>query len=173
MLVAQEATNGRWCGPSRGARGGCREAPSRFRIVRDRRRPADRIALGAPLALGGLRHVEAVCLDRARSPRSTGSTLTSASSSTRRRRTARREPGNSRAIRRSWFKHVGLGRADFAKFIGQTVTVGGVRARDGSHYGYMRKFTFPDGNSIELEARRRGGQAMTTPHHLCRWRRES
>ncbi len=51
----------------------------------------------------------------------------------------------------SWFRHVGLTRAAFAKFMGQTVTVGGVRARDGSHYGYMRKFTFPDGNSIELE----------------------
>jgi hypothetical protein len=51
----------------------------------------------------------------------------------------------------SWFRHVGLTRATFAKVIGQTVTVGGVRARDGSRYGYMRKFTFPDGNSIELE----------------------
>jgi Family of unknown function (DUF6152) len=51
----------------------------------------------------------------------------------------------------SWFRHVGLGRADFAKFIGQTVTAGGMRARDGSNYGYMRKFTFPDGSSIELD----------------------
>src|SRR5580765_9070965 len=51
----------------------------------------------------------------------------------------------------SWFRHVGLNRAYFAKFIGQMVTVGGVRARDGSRYGYMRKFTFPDGSSIELE----------------------
>jgi hypothetical protein len=57
----------------------------------------------------------------------------------------------------SWFRHVGLTRAAFAKFIGQTVTVGGVRARDGSHYGYMRKFTFPDGSSIELEGG--GGEA--------------
>jgi hypothetical protein len=51
----------------------------------------------------------------------------------------------------SWFRHVGLTRAHFAKVIGQTVTVGGVRARDGSRYGYMRKFTLPDGSSIELE----------------------
>src|SRR6202163_3956028 len=51
----------------------------------------------------------------------------------------------------SCFKHVGLNRADFAKVIGQTVTVGGVRARDGSHYGYMQKFTLPDGSSIALE----------------------
>jgi hypothetical protein len=50
----------------------------------------------------------------------------------------------------SWFKHVGLSRADFARFIGQTVTVGGVRARDGSHYGYMQKLTLPDGSSFEL-----------------------
>jgi hypothetical protein len=50
----------------------------------------------------------------------------------------------------SWFKHVGLSRADFARFIGQTVTVGGVRARDGSRYGYMQKFTLPDGSSFEL-----------------------
>jgi hypothetical protein len=51
----------------------------------------------------------------------------------------------------SWFKHVGLNRADFAKVIGQAVTVGGVRARDGSRYGYMQKFTLPDGSSIALE----------------------
>ena len=51
----------------------------------------------------------------------------------------------------SWFRHVGLNRADFAKAIGQSVTIGGLRARDGSRYGYMRKFTLPDGNSIELE----------------------
>jgi uncharacterized protein DUF6152 len=51
----------------------------------------------------------------------------------------------------SWYRHVGLSRADFAKAIGQTVTVGGVRARDGSRYAYMRKFTFPGGDSIELE----------------------
>ena len=60
----------------------------------------------------------------------------------------------------SWFKHVGLSRADFAKVVGQAVTVGGVRARDASHFGYMRKFTLPNGNSIELEA---GGGGETKP----------
>jgi hypothetical protein len=60
----------------------------------------------------------------------------------------------------SWFKHVGLNRADFAKAMGQSVTIGGVRARDGSKYGYMQKFTFPDGNSIELE---RGGSGEIKP----------
>lgn len=57
----------------------------------------------------------------------------------------------------SWFRHVGLRRADIAKAIGQTVTVGAVRARDGSRYGYMRKFTLPDGDSIEME--NGGGEA--------------
>jgi len=28
--------------------------------------------------------------------------------------------------------------------------VEGVRARDGSLYGYLQKITFPDGNSLEL-----------------------
>jgi hypothetical protein len=60
----------------------------------------------------------------------------------------------------SWFKHVGLARADFARAIGQPVTVGGMRARDGSPYGYMRRFTLPNGNSIELEA---GGAAEAKP----------
>ena len=51
----------------------------------------------------------------------------------------------------SWFKNVGVSRADFAKFIGQPITAGGVPARDGSRYGYMFKVTFPDGNSLELQ----------------------
>jgi hypothetical protein len=51
----------------------------------------------------------------------------------------------------SWFRHVNLRRADFAKAIGQGVTIGGVRARDGSNYGYMRQFTLPNGDSIELD----------------------
>ena len=50
-----------------------------------------------------------------------------------------------------WFKKVGVSRADFAKSVGQPVTVGGVRARDGSHYGYMFRITFPDGQSLELQ----------------------
>lgn len=41
-------------------------------------------------------------------------------------------------------------RADFAKAIGQTVTVEGNRAKDGSLYGYLLKITYADGNSLEL-----------------------
>ena len=50
----------------------------------------------------------------------------------------------------SWYRSVGLARADFAKAIGQTITVEGVRAKDGSPYGYMQKIKMPDGTSLEL-----------------------
>ncbi|HEV3329353.1 MAG TPA: DUF6152 family protein [Bryobacteraceae bacterium] len=57
----------------------------------------------------------------------------------------------------AWFRRVGVARADFAKAIGQTVTVESVRAKDGTLYGYLQKITFPDGNFLEL-ANPGGGQ---------------
>ena len=50
----------------------------------------------------------------------------------------------------SWYRSVGLARADFAKALGQTVTVEGVRAKNGTLYGYMQKIKLPDGTSLEL-----------------------
>ena len=50
----------------------------------------------------------------------------------------------------SWYRSVGLARADFAKAVGQMVTVEGVRAKDGTTYGYMQKIKLPDGTSLEL-----------------------
>ena len=50
----------------------------------------------------------------------------------------------------SWYRSVGLARADFAKAIGQTITIEGVRAKDGTFYGYMQKIKLPDGTSHEL-----------------------
>ena len=50
----------------------------------------------------------------------------------------------------SWYRSVGLARADFAKAIGQTITVEGVRAKNGMPYGYMQKIKLPDGTSLEL-----------------------
>ena len=50
----------------------------------------------------------------------------------------------------SWYKSVGLARADFAKAIGQQITVQAVKARDGSLYGYMDRIKLPDGTSYEL-----------------------
>ena len=50
----------------------------------------------------------------------------------------------------SWYRSVGLARADFAKAMGQMVTVEGVRAKDGKLYGYMQKIKLPDGTSLEL-----------------------
>ena len=50
----------------------------------------------------------------------------------------------------AWFRRVGVNRNDLAKAIGQTVTAEGVRAKDGSPFGYMQKITMPDGTSLEL-----------------------
>ena len=50
----------------------------------------------------------------------------------------------------SWYRSVGLARADFAKALGQTVTVEGLPARDGTLFGYMRKIRLPDGTALEL-----------------------
>ncbi|MGH9256308.1 MAG: DUF6152 family protein [Vicinamibacterales bacterium] len=50
----------------------------------------------------------------------------------------------------SWYRRVGLVRADLAQAIGQTVTVGGVRARNGALYGYMLKMQLPDSRTLEL-----------------------
>ena len=50
----------------------------------------------------------------------------------------------------SWYRSVGLARADFAKALGQAVTVEAVRAKDGTLFGYMQKITLPGGTSFEL-----------------------
>jgi Family of unknown function (DUF6152) len=57
----------------------------------------------------------------------------------------------------AWFRRVGVSRADFAKAIGQTITVEGNRAKDGSLYGYLLKVTFAGGNSLELVAAQAAG----------------
>ena len=50
----------------------------------------------------------------------------------------------------SWFRRVSVGRSDFAKGLGQTVTVEANPAKDGTMYGYMVKITFADKTSLEL-----------------------
>jgi Family of unknown function (DUF6152) len=50
----------------------------------------------------------------------------------------------------AWFKRLGIARNDFAKSIGKVITVEGLRAKDGSLYGYLQKVTFSEGNSLEL-----------------------
>jgi hypothetical protein len=50
----------------------------------------------------------------------------------------------------SWFKGRSLARTDFEKAIGQRVILEAVRAKDGTPYGYLYKFTFPDGNTVAL-----------------------
>jgi hypothetical protein len=50
----------------------------------------------------------------------------------------------------AWFRRVNINKATFTKVLGQTVIAEGVKARDGSPYGYMSKFTFPDKTSFEV-----------------------
>jgi hypothetical protein len=49
----------------------------------------------------------------------------------------------------AWFRRVGVNKNDIARFQGQTITVDGVRAKDGTLYGYLQKITFADGSSLE------------------------
>lgn len=49
----------------------------------------------------------------------------------------------------AWFRRVGVNKADIAKAQGQTITVDGVKAKDGSLYAYLQKITFADGSSME------------------------
>jgi hypothetical protein len=50
----------------------------------------------------------------------------------------------------AFLRRVGVNSADFKKAIGQSVTVEGNRARDGSAYGFLQKITFADGNSLAM-----------------------
>ena len=50
----------------------------------------------------------------------------------------------------AWFRRVGIARADFADAIGQKISVDGVRARDGSKFGYMLRAKFASGRALEL-----------------------
>ena len=49
----------------------------------------------------------------------------------------------------AWWRTVGVGRADFAKGLGQSVTVEALPAQDGSHYGYLRRIKFANGDTLE------------------------
>jgi hypothetical protein len=50
----------------------------------------------------------------------------------------------------SWLRRVGVTSGQFKDAVGQTVTVEGNRAKDGSLYGFLQKITFADGTSLEL-----------------------
>jgi uncharacterized protein DUF6152 len=49
----------------------------------------------------------------------------------------------------AWWRTVGVGRADFAKGLGQSVTVEALPAQDGSRYGYLRRIRFANGDTLE------------------------
>ena len=50
----------------------------------------------------------------------------------------------------AWFRARNLAKIDFEKAIGKTIIVEGVRAKDGSPYGYLYKIVFPDRSSFDL-----------------------
>ena len=52
----------------------------------------------------------------------------------------------------SWLRRVGVTSGQFKNAVGQTVTVEGNRAKDGSLYGFLAKITFADGTSLEMVA---------------------
>lgn len=52
----------------------------------------------------------------------------------------------------AWWRSVGVGKANFAKHIGEKVTVSGNVARDGSAYGYFLKLAFANGDLLETTA---------------------
>lgn len=49
----------------------------------------------------------------------------------------------------AWFRRVGVNKNDIAKAMGQMIKVDGVKAKDGSLYGYLQKITFADGSTLE------------------------
>lgn len=49
----------------------------------------------------------------------------------------------------AWWRTVGVNRADFAKALGQNVTVDALPAQDGSRYGYLRRIRFANGDTLE------------------------
>ena len=49
----------------------------------------------------------------------------------------------------AWYRRVGASSNTFKKRIGETVTIEGLPAKDGSTYGYLQKITFADGDTLE------------------------
>ena len=49
----------------------------------------------------------------------------------------------------AWWRNVGVNRADFAKGLGQKVTIDALPAQDGSRYGYLRRIRFANGDALE------------------------
>lgn len=50
----------------------------------------------------------------------------------------------------SFFRRVSVGRQDFAKAIGQTVTIEANPAKDGTLYAYLVRIKYEDGTALEV-----------------------
>lgn len=64
----------------------------------------------------------------------------------------------------AWFKKAGVTRADVMKAVNQTITIEGLRAKDGSNYGYFLKITFADGSSVEWNSLLDQAFGKSEPH---------
>ena len=49
----------------------------------------------------------------------------------------------------SWYRRVGVNKSTFSKRIGETITVNGLPAKDGSTYGFLQRVTFANGDTME------------------------
>ncbi len=49
----------------------------------------------------------------------------------------------------SWYRRVGVNKSTFSKRIGETITIEGLPAKDGSTYGFLQKVTFANGDTLE------------------------
>ena len=49
----------------------------------------------------------------------------------------------------SWYRRVGVNKSTFSKRIGETITINGLPAKDGSTYGFLQRVTFANGDTME------------------------
>ena len=49
----------------------------------------------------------------------------------------------------SWYRRVGANKATFSKHIGESITINGLPAKDGSTYGFLQRVTFANGDTME------------------------
>ena len=49
----------------------------------------------------------------------------------------------------AWYRRVGANKATFSKHIGESITINGLPAKDGSTYGFLQRVTFANGDTME------------------------
>jgi hypothetical protein len=49
----------------------------------------------------------------------------------------------------SWYRRVGVNKSTFSKRIGESITIDGLPAKDGTTYGFLQRVTFANGDTME------------------------